>query len=166
MKRLLQLAMDGPNVNKKVFKDLTKYLSELHPDHPELLDLGVCPLHTVHNSFKTAIKATSWDLIEFLRAIYNVFKKSPARKADYTYYTKSKTFPLKFCGTRWLNNVTVAKRALQILPNLSAFVEKYDENKKSPLSASFKIMVSGVADELMGPKLAFFQQSLKILSLF
>ena len=86
--KLIQVAMDGPNVNLKLLKDLIKYLSELESDHPQVLDFGSCGLH---NAFKVGINATGCKLIEFLRAIYIYFKDKPATKADYSYYTNSKT---------------------------------------------------------------------------
>jgi len=46
--------MDGPNVNKKFVKELGAELQkEMGPsDQRELLSLGSCGLHTVHNSYK------------------------------------------------------------------------------------------------------------------
>lgn len=140
--KLIQVAMDGPNVNLKLLKDLIKYLSELESDHPQVLDFGSCGLHTLHNAFKVGVNATGWKLIEFLRAIYNYFKNKPATKADYSYYTNSKTLPIKFCPTRWLLNAITARRTQEIFNNLAIFVKKYIENKKNISTNSFKAMAS------------------------
>nr|CAD7266391.1 unnamed protein product [Timema shepardi] len=70
------------------------------------------------------IKATDWKLVEFLRALYNLWKAVPARRADYIAITGSTLFPLKFCAIRWLENAKVAERAFIILPNVLKFVNE------------------------------------------
>jgi len=50
----------------------------------------------VNNSFKTAIKSTEWNIVDFLRTIYNVSNNVPARRADYVSFTGSTKFPKKF----------------------------------------------------------------------
>lgn len=48
-KKMLQLSMDGPNVNFKTLRLLKE--KEHDVDSPQLLDLGSCGLHTVHCAF-------------------------------------------------------------------------------------------------------------------
>lgn len=129
---MLQLSMDGPNVNFKTLR-LLKEEKEHDVDSPQLLDLGSCGLHTVHCAFKAGVNATPWAIIEFLRALYNLFKDVPARRGDYAAITKSEMFPIKFCSIRWLENIAVANRALIMLPNLKKYVEAIvKESKKEP----------------------------------
>ena len=45
-KRLLQVSMDGPNVNWKSYTDLTKERNS--EELPQLLNIGSCGLHIVH----------------------------------------------------------------------------------------------------------------------
>lgn len=157
LKHLLQVSMDGPNVNLKFQKDLKHDLnSGQDPDCPSIVFMGTCGLHIMNNSFKTAAKATNWGIVQFLRAIYNVFKDVPARRSDYTLYSGSTELPKKFCAVRWLCNAEVAQRALKILPNLKKFVEGVNRDKKEINSASYQTLVEGVNDKLMGPKLSFF----------
>lgn len=99
LQKMIQVSMDGPNVNFKFLRNLREYLSE-DPNNNKLLDLGSCGLHTLHCAFKAGIRATEWQIIEFLRAIYNLFKNVPARKAEYINASGSKEFPLKFCAIR------------------------------------------------------------------
>jgi len=55
IKRMLQVSMDGPNVNLKFLRELKMYLkTETVADDPELLDIGTCSLHVVHGAYKTA----------------------------------------------------------------------------------------------------------------
>lgn len=156
LKKILQISMDGPNVNFKLLKLLK---SELRPglDDPKFLDIGSCGIHTLHCAFKAGIKGTGWSLIEFLRALFNLWKNVPARRGMYTEITGSTLFPHKFCTIRWLENAPVANRAASILPHVKKYVEKVTESKKQPNCSSFKIVANAVRDELLPAKLAFFE---------
>ena len=55
---LLQLSMDGPNVNWKVFEDLQ---SEIQLENGKnLLNVGSCGLHVIHGAFRSAMSETAW----------------------------------------------------------------------------------------------------------
>lgn len=103
--------MDGSNVNIKLLRHFKDKPRISDPLNPVVLDIGTCGLHTFHNAFITAIKTTKWELVEFLKAIYNVFKDVPAQQAEYNNTTESNKFSLKFCVMCWLNNFTVAEIA-------------------------------------------------------
>ena len=75
--------MDGPNVNLKFINELKIYMKENSYNH-QILDIGSCGLHVVHNSFKNGVKAMDWSIVDFLRSIYNIFIHSSARRSDYT----------------------------------------------------------------------------------
>lgn len=153
--KLLQVSLDGPNVNKKFIQDLKSFLAE-EPGRPIILNIGSCGLHTLHNSFKAGIKAAGWDLVEFLRAVYYLFRHVPARRADYVRYTKTELFPMKYCAIRWLENFKVAERALQILPHIEKYVECASKEHTAPSCNSFKIVSRCIKDKLLKAKLAFF----------
>lgn len=154
--KVIQISMDGPNVNFKFLKNLREYLAEDSGNH-KLLDLGSCGLHTLHCAFKAGIKVTEWHIIEFLRAVYNLFKNVPARRADYTNASGSKEFPLKFCAIRWLENVRVVDRACAILLNLRKYTDKVVKEKKVPKCASYEIVSNALTDKLLSARLAFFR---------
>ncbi|XP_071563117.1 uncharacterized protein [Temnothorax nylanderi] len=156
LKKMTQISMDGPNVNFEFLRDLKLDLSS-DPENKKLLDLGSCGLHTMHCAFKAGINATKWNIIAFLRALYNLFKNVPARKADYTSASGSADFPLKFCGIRWLENIAVAERARAILPNIRKYVAKVTKEKKIPKCASFETVSTALDNKLLVPKLTFFQ---------
>jgi len=86
--KMENVSLNGPNVNMLFMKEL-KILKEEGIDH-ELLDVGTCGLHTVHGSVKTGFKATGWKIVEFLRALYNLIRCSPARRATYQRLTQPK----------------------------------------------------------------------------
>ncbi|XP_077511308.1 uncharacterized protein LOC144121784 [Amblyomma americanum] len=152
--KILQVSMDGPNVNLKFLRSLKEELREADNSH-KILDIGSCGLHIVNGAFKTGHSATHWDLVAFLRGSYNLFKCAPARRADYTRYTGSVVFPLKFCPVRWLENRKVISRALDIIPNLLKYVECSKEAKKPPACASFSTVEKAVGDRMLPVKLAF-----------
>lgn len=155
LKKLLQLSMDGPNVNLKFFRELSADLKEMSED-PEILNIGSCGLHSVNLSFKTGAKSTNWEIFDFIRAVYYLFKDSPARRALYTYYTNSQEFPKKFCSVRWLENSSVAERCLNILPNIKIFVDKVEKDGNAPSSQSYILIKKLIRDPLLPAKLAFF----------
>lgn len=148
--------MDGPNVNFKFLKELQHDLIKDF-GNKRMLDLGSCGLHTLHCAFKTGIKITKWEIVKFLRAMYNLFKNVSARKVDYIKASGLQQFPIKFCAIRWLENISVAERASAILSNIRKYVETITKEKKAPQCVSFKVITDALNDKLLLPKLAFFQ---------
>lgn len=71
-KKLIQIAMDGPNVNFKFLEDFKKDVEKEVDETNKLLEAGSCDF-----------KASQWELGEFLKAIFYLFNKSPTRKGDY-----------------------------------------------------------------------------------
>lgn len=108
-----------------------------------------------HCAFKTSIQETGWDVVSFLRALYNLFKDSPARRALFSSLTDSNIFPKKFCAVRWLKNVDVAQRAIELIPKLKIFVDEVEKNK-SLHSNSYEIVKRAISDQLLSAKLEFF----------
>jgi len=132
----MQVSMDGPNVNIKLLRMLKENLKTSDLIDPTIIDTGNCGLHTLHNAFKAGIKAPKWEIIDFLRAIYNIFKNVPAHRADLIHYSGSSEFPLKFCAVLWLQNIIVAEQAEKLLPNLRAYVEGVKNTNREPTSYS------------------------------
>ena len=54
--KLLQVSMDGPNVNKSFLTSLNEERMGCELSH--LVSLGSCELHTIHKSFKHGENAT------------------------------------------------------------------------------------------------------------
>lgn len=145
--------MDGPNVNLKLLRSLKEFAAS--GGTQKMLDIGSCGLHVVNGAFRTGHNVTNWHIVVFLRSIYNLFKNVPARRADYVSLTGSTLFPLKFCSVRWLENSKVIARALQVLPNLVAYVDHSVKEKKAPTCSSYVAVKKAVADEMLPVKLAF-----------
>ena len=156
-RRMIQISMDGPSVNWKLYEQITEERNEME-DYPSLIDIGSCSLHVVHRAFRTGVQKTKWSIDGILRALYNLFNDSPAKREDYKTITGSDIFPLQFCGHRWLEDKKVAERAISIWPNIHKYVVETLKKPKSkiPSSASFATVKSAVHDILIVAKLQFF----------
>uniref|UniRef100_A0A1A8JX24 Uncharacterized protein n=1 Tax=Nothobranchius kuhntae TaxID=321403 RepID=A0A1A8JX24_NOTKU len=47
-----------------------------------------------------------------------LFHNVPARREDFTKLTGSSLFPLPFCGHKWVENLPVGERAIEVWPKL------------------------------------------------
>ena len=157
LNRLLQLSMDGPNVNWSFYNALNK---EIFGEATKAVDLGSCGLHILHNSFKAGFEQTSWHLDSFLRSLYTMFHDVPARRDDFIAITGTNIFPMKFCAHRWIENARVAERAQAILPDVIKYCETVSKPKgqyKSPSCKSFETVKEACLDPLLPSKLALFE---------
>nr|CAD7262292.1 unnamed protein product [Timema shepardi] len=74
LSKLIQVSMDGPNVNLKFITLLQEHIKSVTDNE---------------------------DISSLLRHMYYLFTDSPARRALFTQLTGCASFPLKFCGVRW-----------------------------------------------------------------
>ena len=93
-KNMLQLSMDGPNTNWKVFELLFSYRDE--KEWSNLLNLGSRGLQIVHSAFQTGIKATNWEFEKVLKAMFKLFHDSPARRDLSIKVTENEKIPLRY----------------------------------------------------------------------
>lgn len=155
VKNMVQVSMDGPNVNWAFLKDLKKCLADDYDS--SLINIGSCGLHIVHNSFKTGATDTGWNVGQYLSSLYYLFKDSPARKEDFNKICSSNLSPLKFVSHRWLENVPVCQRAIAITADIEKFVKAVNEKKiPKPTCKSFSCVSEAIKDKLLMPKLEFF----------
>ena len=72
-------------------------LEENHNDkeYEQLMNIGSCGLHTAHSAFQTGSKTTTWNLGKIMKAIWQIFHDSPARRDVYTKICESKEYPVK-----------------------------------------------------------------------
>jgi len=162
---IVQIGMDGPTVNWKLFKDIQEDIQ--HETGKTMLNIGSCGLHTIHGAFRDGVAASTWDIETFLRAAYQLFKDTPARREDYTAVTGSSTFPLKFVAHRWVENVSVIERLIELLPSLKKYVKSVDEKQLSnPGTKSFDTVRSSCSDSLIELRLHFILSIAKRLQPF
>ena len=132
---ILQLSMDGPNVNWATYDKLADDISK--ETDKELYNIGSCGLHIMHNAFKTGYSSLEWDIAHKLNSLYWLFKDSPARRSDFTTLTGFSLFPKKFCSHRWLENVSVCKRALEMWPHVINYVNQLLKKTNCPQTNLF-----------------------------
>lgn len=165
MKNLVQLSMDGPNVNWKVFNLLQSDL--LVQINRSLLNIGSCGLHTLHNAFRDGYKASGWDVEHTLSSMYWLFKNSPARKEDFIKLTGCDIPMLKFCQHRWVENVKVCERGLMLWPHVMQYVNAVSQGElPDPKIKSFQEIKKACADPLFPVKTAVFQSIAKQITPF
>ncbi|KAJ8892222.1 hypothetical protein PR048_004802 [Dryococelus australis] len=137
-----------------ILKELDdKMREEFGPEGKIHGNTGVCDLHVVHGAIKTGLYSFSWDLQTFLCDIYFIYNELPARHADFTSVTGRKVFPLKYCTTRWLENVPCLERALLLFDDS----KKIMENSKAVKAKTVLNVRDQTKDKFMKCKLAFFK---------
>lgn len=154
LRNMLSLSMDGPSVN-------WKFVSLLQNEHGEqfagmqIQFAGSCGLHTLHNLFKGGFEM--WIVEKVLKALHYLFQCAPARREDFSSAIKTSTFPLHFCGHRWLENLPAVERALEVWPSVLKYVDLVKAKKvKNPGTSSFDSICEAQMDSLLLAKFHFF----------
>lgn len=153
LNHILQVSVDGPNVNLKFLRDLQDSIGNELDGNGKLFDTGTCPLHVVQGAYKTAHTTVGWKIHEFLRSLYYLFRDFPVRRAEYTLKTASEVFPLKFCQVRWVENSRVLQRAIEMFPSLVKYVSAVEKNP--PNSQCYVRVKEALKDKLLFAKLEF-----------
>ena len=163
---LVQISMDGPNVNWSAYNTVSKKIKTDYGH--ELLNIGSCGLHQVHNAFRAGSQATQWNMDSFLCSLYSLFKNVPARREDFTTHSESTVFPLKFAPHRWVENGKALARARVMIKPLQAFVTAVTDNKvkNNPTCQSYDTVVQFLNDPLLEAKLVFMSNVCKPLETF
>lgn len=152
-KNIIQISMDGPNVNLKMLHDLQAFLINEEDNQPQMFYCGTCSLHVVNGALKTAHNKSGWNVYEFLRVIWYFMKDFPSRRATFSNITGFSKFPLKFCSIRWVGNIEVMKRALELIPHLKKYVSEV--HKKPPETRNFEKIKCHLEDKFLCAKLEF-----------
>lgn len=160
----MSVSMDGPNVNFKL-------LELLQLDHAEnyggaqLVSVGSCGLHTLHNAFKAGF--SMWHVDKIFKAMHTLFHHVPARREDYVKDTKSSVFPQPFCGHRWLENLPVIERALAVWPSLKLYLDAVHKKElPNPKTASFDTIEAAHNDPLTITRMHFVMTVARTFDLF
>ena len=118
---LLNIGMEGPNVNKKFLRDLR---SELEKVHTDLIYIGSCSLHIVSDGFGKGMKyidaIVNFD--QFAIDLHSFFKLSAARREDLSEMSNFTDVivhcVIRHCELRWLSIEKVLVRINEQWPNL------------------------------------------------
>lgn len=120
LKRVLTLAMDGPNVNKSIFKLFQTELTS--KGCKELIDIGSCLIHVVHNTFLHGLECLSIDVSDFIIKVYYFFDNRAKRWKEFEDQQRKLKLPkhkfIKHASTRWLTLKDAAERVLEQFPAL------------------------------------------------
>ena len=127
---LLNIGMDGPNVNKKFLRDLR---SELEKVHTDLIYIGSCPLHIISDGFGKGIKyidaIVNFDqfaIDQFAIDLHSFFKLSAARREDLSEMSNFTDvivhYVIRHCESRCLSIEKVLVRINEQWPNLQYFL--------------------------------------------
>ena len=96
-----------------------------------MLFLGSCGLHVNNGSLTTGHKAVNWKVQVETKSFFKLFKDSPARQANYIDFTGCNQFPKKFCSVRWVENVELSERALEVIKHINlTFTKRKNEKMK------------------------------------
>ena len=68
--RLLQVSSDGPNVNQSFLDLLQKDRNE--KGLSQLVHVGTCGLHILHNSMKHGEKVSGWNVKKLLSSLHRI----------------------------------------------------------------------------------------------
>jgi len=147
LSQIVQISMDGPNVNWKMCEDFQ--VTTKRECSVSFLNIGSCGLHIIHGAFKDGAKATGWKVDRFLSSMYWLFKDTPARREDFVKVTEFTRFPVKFCQNRWLENVTVCETAIMLLKQMTTYLKAVTSGKLiNPKTKSFETLKQGLLTSL------------------
>ena len=79
---MLQVSINCFNVDLKFMQELVADRKLSDAELPEILQLGTCPLHPIHEAFCTAIKNTAWYVEKLLCVKWYLLHYSPAWHDD------------------------------------------------------------------------------------
>ena len=162
--KLIQVFIDGPNVNWAFFEDLRKFQDE--NDMNKLRPAGCCGLHSIHLAFKIVENSTDWRVKKILKAVFQILHDSLARHGGYIEVARKERFPLPFCGTGWIEDQKVALRAIKIWDNvyqICRFRESLPKSKRQSCK-SYQTVLTATKDPLTLAIFHFFALILNYLS--
>ena len=155
VKQMVQISMDGPNVNWAFIDLMKKALSEDFDS--TWINIGSCGLHIVHNSFKAGVTSSGWIVSDFLSLPYYLFKDSPERKGDcvkaseFSYASEiCEPWVAGECACLYQSYGDPAKS--QSLWKLSMKKQSLDHQNKS-----YEVVATALQDKLLSSKLHFFK---------
>ena len=100
---------------------------------------------------------SKWDIAAVLRSTNSLFNETTARREDYTKITGTDLFGQNFCNTRWLENVPVAERLLEMFPHLCKYVAAAKKGDiPLPHTKAFGVVSEATCDPLFPVKLNCF----------
>lgn len=159
LKNVLMVACDGPNVNKKVIRCFKEKRKELK--QKQIIDIGSCPLHTVHNAFLKGLENLEIDVSDFIVKVYYYFHKRDLRVEDFEKVQVELKLPthrfIKHTSTRWLTIGPAADRLIEQFAALEHYFFKLVPKKYQDTLGRqcYKDIVMYLKNNLLKPILCF-----------
>ena len=165
LKNLLQVSMDGPSVNWAFYEKLQQKVK--CECSCQILNIGSCGSHMMHEAFKHGCDATKWNIASVLHSVHSLFDGTPAHHEDYTRVTGSDLFGREFCNTRWLENVPVAECLLEMWTHVCEYVAAVKKGDiPLPETKAFGVVSEATCDPLFTVKLNCFVSVAKVMTPF
>ena len=161
---LVQISMDGPNVNMKFYHNL--FQERKGEELSDLLNIGSCSLHVVHGRFEKRAKESGWNLGNTPYSLLQIFYDTPSRREGFIQITGSDLYSFQFGQHRWVEDIKVAEQALKIWPHLNRYVKTVKSERRAAASVSFVFVATACDDTLIEAKLEFFVAVAKPLQEF
>ena len=99
------------------------------------LDIGTCPLHVVHNSFRKGVAALNFDVDQYALDIHFFVKLSAGRRADYKSIGDVTNivseYAIKHSTTRWVTLRKVIVWLIEQHENLNEHFLKFPSKDNS-----------------------------------
>ena len=121
--QMVQLSMDGPNINWKVFEKFNT--ARESNDDPCLADIWSCSLYIVSGSLNADVTETSMEIDKIMKSIWKLLSDSPAKRYEHLKLSVSRRFPLNFCATHWVENGDTAERAMLVWPDTILLINHF-----------------------------------------
>lgn len=154
--KLLSFYSDGPNVMKSL-------KSKLKVANPQLLDIGECSLHKIHNAFSAALNLFGSDVESLIMDIYYYFKRSPAQSDDLKNLQVEMDVAIhiftRHVSSRWLTLNQSVSRFVEQLPVLKAFFDKEIKKFNTRETERWRRLSLTLADKTIHAKALFLQNS-------
>ena len=162
---VLQLSVDGVNVNLDVLKQCHQYRVE--KKYSMIVNIGSCGLHILDEALQYGFKQLSWDIDKILKAMWQTNIPPITIQAIYIYRERERererergcdTLPLRFCKTRWIQHESVVERAIRLWRNIVQIIKYWHSLSKSkrPQNNKSYVLVSFCLGPLVVAKLHFF----------
>ena len=104
---ILQLLMDGPNINWAFLQRLVQNQNEKHL--VTMLFLSSSRLLVINGVQQASHKTTQWRVQIQLKSFYGLFMVSLAQRFDYINFNECQQLPKKICSVRWVKNVSACQ---------------------------------------------------------
>lgn len=161
--KFLSFYSDGPNVMKAL-------KGKLKSINPQLLDIGECSLHKVHNAFGAALNAFGNDIESMILDLYYFFKRSAAQSEDFKQLQLEMNITqhvfMRHLSSRWLTLNESLYRFIEQFPALKAFFKRESKKFSTRESERWQRLCVAFSDKTVYAKALFLQNCSNLFSGF